>query len=134
MILSSAAMCLALNMFYEARNEGIVAQMLVAEVTINRVEDSRFPNSICSVVWQNKQFSWTHDGKSDNPEKLNYPDRVVWAQVKELAQELTENPSVLPNTGATHYHATYVDPYWNKDPKMERVAKHQSHIFYRWKK
>lgn len=129
-----AVMCLALNMFFEARNEGPVAQMLVAEVTINRVNDSRFPDDICSVVWQDKQFSWTHDGKSDNPEKMSYLDRQAWDQTKRLAQELYDNPNLLPPTGATHYHATYVMPYWASSAKMFKVARHGSHVFYTWKK
>ncbi|MDB4378612.1 cell wall hydrolase [bacterium] len=129
-----AVMCLALNMFFETRHEGPVAQMLVAEVTINRVKDTRFPDDICGVVWQNKQFSWTHDGKSDNPETMSYLDRQAWDQTKRLAQELYDNPRLLPITGATHYHAKYVKPYWAIADDIEQVAHHGDHIFYVWKK
>ena len=53
------ALCLALNMFFEARDQDFEGMMMVADVTIERVEDKRFPDSICGVVWQRKQFSWT---------------------------------------------------------------------------
>jgi len=32
--------------------------------------------------------------------------------------------------GATHYHADYVDPAWNKTITL--VTKVDDHIFYRW--
>ena len=51
--------------------EGIKA---VAEVIINRVNDDRYPDSICDVVWEPKQFSFTHDGLSDTPAS-NDPSR-----------------------------------------------------------
>jgi spore germination cell wall hydrolase CwlJ-like protein len=74
----TAAMCLALNMFFEARNESLIGQVMVAEVTLNRVANARFPDTVCEVVWQDRQFSWTHDGKTDNPNKLPHVDREAW--------------------------------------------------------
>ena len=32
--------------------------------------------------------------------------------------------------GATHYHATYVDPDWTKD--LTLIGRIGEHIFYRW--
>ena len=34
--------------------------------------------------------------------------------------------------GATHYHATYVNPKWTNDRGMKRITKVDTHIFYRW--
>ena len=34
--------------------------------------------------------------------------------------------------GSTHYHATYVDPYWTNDRGMAKITQVGSHIFYRW--
>ena len=77
------ATCLAENVYHEARNQPLAGQMAVISVTINRVNDDRFPNSICEVVKQGPhrpswkgtgemipirhkcQFSWYCDGKSD---------------------------------------------------------------------
>jgi len=56
---AAAATCLALNVYFEARNQDTDGQILVAEVTMNRVADDRFPDEVCAVVWQNKAFSWT---------------------------------------------------------------------------
>ena len=44
--------CLARNIFYEAGSESEEGKVAVAVVTINRVKDGRFGNSICGVVNQ----------------------------------------------------------------------------------
>ena len=38
--------CLALNMYYEARNQGSAGLLAVTAVVLNRVKDTRFPNTI----------------------------------------------------------------------------------------
>ena len=45
-MIAEALMCMALNIYHEARNQSIVGQVAVAEVVMNRVEDSRFPDTI----------------------------------------------------------------------------------------
>lgn len=129
-MITTAAMCLALNMFFEARNEPLEGQLLVAEVTLNRVTSKHYPNNVCDVVWQRKQFSWTHDGKHDDPTRMNYLDRVSWDHIQKAAIEVLKNSEkVLPGSKATHYHADYVKPYWAKD--MKYIGKVGSHLFYK---
>ena len=48
--------CLARNIFYEAANEPEEGKVAVGMVTINRVKDGRFANSICGVVNQRTVF------------------------------------------------------------------------------
>ena len=129
-MLTSAVMCLALNMFFEARNEPLSGQQMVAEVTINRVNSSDYPNTVCEVVWQNKQFSWTHDGKHDDPTRMGYLEREAWKTSLMAAEIILSDPETyLPNTGATHYHADYVQPYWTSN--MTYLGKVGSHKFYK---
>jgi len=125
----TAATCLAMNMFYEARNESTLGQLMVAEVTLNRVESNRYPDNVCDVVWQRKQFSWTHDGKSDNPDRLSYLDRQVWESIQDLAWDVITGTADVPSTGATMYHADYVSPYWING--YNEVAVVGTHIFYK---
>jgi len=128
-MIMEAAMCLALNVFFEARNEPIDGQMMVAEVTLNRVDSPHYPDTVCGVVWQTKQFSWTHDGKHDDPTRMSHLDRVEWGHIQKLAEEVLENPNMLFGTGATHYHADYVRPFWVSD--LEYVGKVGNHMFYK---
>ena len=44
--------CLAKNIYFEARNEPFAGQFAVALVTLNRVSDTTFPDTICKVVNQ----------------------------------------------------------------------------------
>jgi N-acetylmuramoyl-L-alanine amidase len=125
-----ATMCLALNMFYEARNENFMGRLMVAEVTLNRVAADNFPDTVCEVVWQDKQFSWTHDGLSDDPKKLNNVfDRKAWDEIQRLAMDVILYPEyALLGSNATHYHTVDVEPYWAKEMSIEgKVGKH---IFY----
>ena len=130
--------CLAQNIYFEAGHEPHEGKIAVGLVTINRVKSAMYPDSICEVVWQVgkssrsgksvAQFSWTRDGKPDVPRNM-----AAWEEAKALAYEMLEGGN-LDNfedftKGATHYHATYVKPYWRH--KYERVAKIGLHIFYR---
>jgi len=88
--------CLAENIYFEARAESMEGKAAVANVTRNRLEDKRWPGTYCEVVqqgpvresWKTKQhadlpddqrvyyprkhrcqFSWYCDGKKD----------IIWA-------------------------------------------------------
>ncbi|HIE75488.1 MAG TPA: cell wall hydrolase, partial [Gammaproteobacteria bacterium] len=51
--------CLALNIYHEARGESHDGQVAVAAVTLNRMQSASYPDTVCGVVWQPHQFSWT---------------------------------------------------------------------------
>ena len=53
--------CLAKNIYFEARNEPFAGQFAVALVTLNRVSDTAFPNTICEVVQQGPTLAWTEN-------------------------------------------------------------------------
>lgn len=117
--------CLALNVYFESRGESKVGQEFVGWVTLNRVMHSDFPNTICGVVWQSNQFSWTHDGKSDVPK-----DKTAWAQAQAIAGEVLQAYGVErdPTEGATYFHAHSINPHWAA--RFERVVRIDNHIFY----
>lgn len=117
--------CLAKNVYFEARGESTVGQEAVAWVTLNRVANSSFPDDICTVIWQDSQFSWTHDGKSDRPR-----DSVAWATAQSIAEEvlIAYGAERDPTEGATYFHAATVNPGWVKS--FERVVRIDNHIFY----
>lgn len=130
--------CLARNVYFEAKNQSIAGQLAVALVTLNRVEDRRFPSTVCGVVTQSGmdgrnagrscQFSWYCDGKSNEPRR----NTKAWETAVAVAQDAYRmhlNGFDVTN-GATHFHATYVRPYWASS--LNRVARIDDHIFYRW--
>lgn len=139
-MIAEALMCMALNMYHEAKNQSMLGQVAVGQVVMNRVKDERFPDTVCEVVKQaitykgtNKpvlhkcQFSWYCDGKSDEPKV----DSKQWRRALDYAHIVMSGTIVLDVTeGATHYHATYVRPSWAKT--KTRTTRIDRHIFYRW--
>ena len=49
--------CMAQNIYYEARGSSLADQAAVADVVMNRMQDRRYPNTICEVVKQGKPAS-----------------------------------------------------------------------------
>ncbi len=123
--------CLATAIYYEARSESIKGQLGVAEVIINRVNDHRYPNSICDVVFQGAtrttgcQFTFTCDGAMNKA-----PRGEKWDKANTIAAHVIMDLNERKTAGATHYHATYVDPVWNSG--LIRTKKIGTHIFYRF--
>jgi len=148
--------CMARNIYFEANNQSKAGQVAVARVVVNRVNDTRFPNTVCGVItegpiresWKTRkdpnlaeedriyyprkhkcQFSWYCDGKADNiPSQEN---NHAWQLAQDIAfSVLVYNKYAGIVEGATHYHADYVDPEWNKTITL--ITKVDDHIFYRW--
>lgn len=125
----TAIMCLTAAIYFEARGEDdITGQVAVATVILNRVDSPRWPSTICGVVNQDYQFSYTHDGISDDPYKhAKKPEDKEALQLAELIAELVLDGERL-NLTSTHYHATYVSPEWAS--QYNRDVKYGEHIFY----
>ena len=144
---SSELECLAKNIYWEARNQSWAGQLAVGIVTLNRVQDDRFPDTVCSVVkqgprrpsWKNHlitypvknrcHFSWYCDGKSD---KWVKEDSIAINTAIDIAALLLDkNITIIDFTnGATHYHADYVNPAWTSS--KEKTVEIDDHIFYKW--
>jgi len=127
-MIMTATMCLALNVYFEARQESLAGQLAVAQVTLNRVTDDRYPDTVCDVVWEDKQFSWTHDGKPDDPTRMDYLDVQAWHTVRKLAESVINDKSLLPGITATHYHAVEVNPFWASHYEFDGQI--GGHVFY----
>lgn len=129
--------CLAANLFFEARGESVQGMKAVAKVTLNRVNSKKYPSNICSVVFQRKQFSWTHQQTWVRIDKVlrgsvsnfKMQDRKAYDKAQKIAQSALKNGlNVLPDD-SLHYHATHVNPKWSK--KMRKYATIGNHTFYR---
>ncbi len=122
--------CLALNIYFEARNQPAEGKIAVGHVVMNRVAHRRFPKSICRVIRQGGfkrrhrcQFSWWCDGQSDKPR-----DRAAWTESRRVAAAIYMGASDDPTDGALWYHADYVKPDWRND--FHRGPKIGRHVFY----
>ena len=121
-------LCMATAIFFEARDQQITGQELVAEVIINRVEHERFPDDVCSVVYQPKAFSFTHDGKSDDMDHYQgHQDTIAKGLAVELASDYLVGGKRLGAT-STHYHTLEVSPFWADAFLVDGVF--GDHVFY----
>ena len=113
------------NLHYEARGESLAGIRAVASVVLNRVASKRWPNSICKVVYQSKQFSWANDYRARNPKLVAYTQKVQRVVAKAMAGRLKDN-----TRKSTHYHTLAVYPQWASRLKMTEVI--GFHVFYKY--
>ena len=139
MFITEAILCLALNVYHEAKNQPFIGQVAVAQVVMNRVYDERYPNTVCEVVEQGPtyswkpdfpiknrcQFSWYCDGKSDTP-----TEKDAWNNAVMVANGVYYGEFNDFVEGSTHYHAYYVTPEWTSAKTY--ITRIEDHIFYRW--
>lgn len=114
--------CLVRNVYYESKSEPRNGKLAVALVTLNRVNNPKYPSTICGVVYQKHQFSWTKN-KRLLKAKIN-PKQ--WQAAKSAAIEAYMNRNVLGYFSATHFHNQTVKPKWG----LRRVARIGNHTFY----
>ena len=139
----SEHLCLSLNVYHESRSDNLAGRVAVADVVLNRVDSTFFPDNICDVVHQAKtrvnwkgnvvpvrgmcHFSWYCDGKDDEP-----LEEDAWEDAQIVADLALNGGWRGISEGATHYHATYVEPNWINDRGMVPVGRIGQHKFYRW--
>ncbi len=125
--------CLSLNVYFEARGESTAGQHAVAEVTMNRVASSRYPNSVCEVVYQKNwdtirkrhvsAFSWTEFDSQP------LPKGKAWHRAQQAAMDVYYGRKEPVLSGATLYHAVHIRPSWARGIKP--VARIGRHVFYK---
>lgn len=125
---SKELQCLAENIYYEAENQSLAGKIAVGQVTLNRVNNSGYPSTVCGVVNQRINgvcmFSW-----KCQPYRPIRSQRE-WKQSKQIAHDLLSKPQeerVDITDGATHFHSTRIRPNW----KLRQITKIDDHIFYK---
>jgi len=85
--------CLARNIYWEARSESRDNQSKVGLITLARVLDPRWPSTICDVVFEDNQFSWTRN--AERVLRHEPKDARAWRTALDVAQELYDRPRLL---------------------------------------
>ncbi len=122
--------CLAEALYFEARGETVKGQFAVAEVILNRVKSTQFPDTICGVINQGTgkryqcQFTYTCDGREEVIREQGAFDRV-----SKVARLMLDGVNPKLTEGATYYHTTGVTPRWSRT--FTNTARIGVHLFYR---
>jgi len=127
MIIPGTILWLALNIYHESRGEPDLAQVGVAQVTLNRAREDE--KTVGSVVREKHQFTWRAKKSKRNAKPWKTDSKVFLAcgmnAVKALSREDITG-------GATHFHSKMRHPpKWTK--KMQRTARFGAIIFYKEK-
>lgn len=126
----TARHCLYLNAYFEARAEPVMAHQAIIEVVLSRVESTKYPNSVCGVIFQKNAFSWTRS------RTLTVAEREVYEVVKIVVDGILdgfEQERLKKITyGSTHYHQVDIQPCWLGD--MKYITTIGSHVFYKQQK
>ncbi len=118
--------CLSLAVYGEARGESKMGQLMVMDVINNRRISNKYPNHICDVIKQSRQFSFWKGTYQAPKDKKTYND------IKDLTEEYISGIWGMGlngiSKGSMWYHADYIKPKWSR--KLNKVYHIDSHIFY----
>ena len=121
--------CLQEAIYFEAGNSPAIGQQAVAHVILNRVEDPRFPNTVCGVVSEGEeqgrcQFSYRCQLDTSN---IRWPENMRKAVA--TAKAILVDKVADPTGGALFFHANWMPPGWFNT--LKRVGDFGGNIFYR---
>lgn len=120
-LITSAIMCLALNIYNEARGEPIEGQYAVAQVTMTRVTSPKWKNTVCQVVYQPAQFSWTL-------KRFTLQDENALNAAIGISKNVISGNYTKPLTCADHYYnPNKVNPNWAKTMLVDKTI--GNHLF-----
>lgn len=123
-----ALVCMARNLYHEARGQSRKGQIAVGHVVMNRVRHRRYPNTVCGVIKQGGlkgpcQFSWYCDRRSNKPRDMKSYSRLLDLSLQILSGEVAD-----PTNGANMFHSTAVRPRWARVAQSRgRIG---AHLFY----
>jgi len=116
-VITLATLCLAANIYFEARGEPPDGQILVAEVTMNIADGG----DICATIFEDGEFSWT----TNKNLVIEEPEAFIQSVI--LAYEIIGSDCILC-TKATNFHTRDTEPYWAKH--MTLIGGYGNHLFY----
>ena len=129
-ISSNQISCLNKNIWFEARGEPVEGWKAVFDVTLNRVKDKRWPDTVCKVVYQgykdgskmSPQFSWT----PDEPKSTSYQNTSLFMKISRNVNKWLEENRI--ETDSDHYARTEIKRVWMNKMKVRQVV--GNHTFY----
>ena len=116
---SQEVLCLAKNIYFESRGESLAGKLAVAKVTLNRTKHEDFPSTVCKVVYQPGQFSWT--AKRHH----TITDYKAWQESLEIARDaLATGLTELRGFSAVYFHSGRKPHNWS-GRLVARIGKHR---------
>ena len=134
MAIAASVLCLTMTLFKEAESEKRVGMIAVGDTVITRVIEDKRPD-VCSVILDDKQFSWTINLKSPTlPALMDYQDETLseigsderrvnsYRKAEGLARKMLRSGY---KRSYRFYHFSRCDsrPYWSRG-KVTKIGHH----------
>ena len=139
MLIVSAQLCMAINLYKECRGTSDKECQLINRVVINRMQQSN--QDACSVIFEKNQFSWT----KKTPKKLqfeNYQQMTSYYKIHEADQlarafdnvdksQEESSPALQTASNITHYadRSLRSQPKWAH--RMQVAYQTKYFVFYK---
>lgn len=121
---SSSYNCLVCNCYHETRGEPKIGMIAVAKTVLSRAQSDQFPDTVCRVVYQPSQFSWTADSYSNNINAKDLKDIQALQACRDAADTAI-------NEGANgllyFYNPRKVTPGWSR--RVTSCGRAGNHVF-----
>ena len=134
---ASDIQCLTDTVFHEARDQPIDGMYLVYRTVLNRQEDSRWPDTVCGVTNQHKQFSYTLEPKEVLKAKVKKEQDVYNGVYNAVNTWLNGHPDSLFDNyqqdfeGVNHYLRCDIIHKTKWTSKMTFLGREGDHCFYK---
>lgn len=120
----SATNCMVCNCYHESRGESFDGMVAVTKVVLSRMEANSHPNTACSVVYEDSQFSWTQDRHPNNISPTRSADKKGLELCKKAVSLAVKEG---PNDIIYYYNPKLARPYWAR--RMTRCGVIDNHAF-----
>lgn len=131
-MISLAATCLALTVYFESRGEPSMGQHYVAHVVMNRSTDYE-EKKVCAAVFDRKQFSWVNDLKRSKDLSVmagrafkNVFDRKAWDRSLAVAEIVINRRRDITH-GAMYFNEKRMGVRYTTNTRPKRIG---NQIYY----
>lgn len=113
--------CLALAAFFESREHYQTPDAMAAVVAVvqNRVEDERYADTACGVVFADNQFPWASivDKTATKPETNGAPDEWAWDAAVAVAEDALAGNGL--DITSTHFRTDGKPQFWESSYQFD---------------
>lgn len=113
--LQDSTLCLALNIYFEARGSSTEDMIGTSLTVFSRLLDGRYINSgvknnVCNVIFATKQYSWTNQNKIPLPK-----EKPAWQKAQAIAYLMMTDKEILNKVQHSHYKHYVATSFYKKE-------------------
>lgn len=121
---TSSYNCLVCNCYHETRGEPQIGKIAVAKTVLSRAQSDEFPNTVCGVIYQPSQFSWTADSYKNDISVRDPEDRQALQDCRRASDTAIDEGA---NGILYFYNPRKVTPAWSR--RVTSCGRVGNHVF-----